>query len=78
MADRDQPSVPRGIASPFSTGGGGVDFENLVGAYYLAATLLRSVPRGQAGGIAKEVRFQRAYQGEPLDDLIVISDLPER
>lgn len=64
------------IASPYSTGGGGTEYENKVGAYYLAAVLLGSVPRGQEGGITKEVRFQRLYEGEPLDDLIICSDLP--
>jgi hypothetical protein len=64
------------IASPFSTGGGGSDFERQVGAYYLAMPLLRSIPRGQDAGITREVRFQRLYEGEPLDDLIVLSDLP--
>lgn len=31
--------------------------------------------RGQTG-VAREVRFQRLYEGEPLDDLIILSDLP--
>ena len=64
------------IASPFSTGGGGSDFERQVGAYYLAMALLRSIPRGQDAGLTREVRFQRLYEGEPLDDLIILSELP--
>lgn len=64
------------IASPYSTGGGGGEYADEVAAYYLAATLLRSVPRGQEGGITREVRFQRLYEGEPLDDLVIYSDLP--
>lgn len=64
------------IASPYSTGGGGGEYENEVAAYYFAATLLRSVPRGQDGGITTEVRFQCLYEGEPLDDLVIYSDLP--
>jgi hypothetical protein len=68
--------APNGVASPVSTGGGGARFENWVGAYYLAAVLMRSVARGGLpAAIAREVRFQRRYQGEPLDDLIIISDL---
>ncbi|HEY9634998.1 MAG TPA: hypothetical protein V6D14_16465 [Coleofasciculaceae cyanobacterium] len=64
------------VASPVSTGGGGSDYERRVGAYYLATALLRCVPRGQEAGLAREVRFQRLYQGEPLDDLVIVSDLP--
>jgi hypothetical protein len=64
------------VASPISTGNVGGDFESLVGAYYLAMVLLRSIPRGQDAGVAEEVRFQRLYEGEPLDDLIIISELP--
>jgi len=64
------------VASPVSTGGVGSDYENRVGAYYLSALLLQAVPRGQEAGVTKEVRFQRLYEGEPLDDLIIVSDLP--
>ncbi|MEA5480624.1 ATP-binding protein [Pseudanabaena galeata UHCC 0370] len=64
------------IASPSSTGGIGDNFESLVGAYYLAALLMQSVSRGQDSGITKEIRFQRLFDGDPLDDLIVISALP--
>ena len=64
------------VASPISTGGAGSDYEKRVGAYYLAALLLQAVPRGQEAGVTREVRFQRRYEGEPLDDLIIVSDLP--
>ncbi len=64
------------VSSPISTGNVGSDFESLVGAYYLAMVLLQSTPRGQDAGTAKEVRFQRLYEGEPLDDLIIVSELP--
>jgi energy-coupling factor transporter ATP-binding protein EcfA2 len=64
------------ISSPISTGNVGSDFESFVGAYYLAMVLLQSTPRGQDAGTAKEVRFQRLYEGEPLDDLIIVSELP--
>ncbi|OKH26513.1 hypothetical protein NIES593_00125 [Hydrococcus rivularis NIES-593] len=63
------------VASPVSTGGGGSDYEKRVGAYYLAALLLGSVPRGLEAGITREVRFQRLFEGEPLDDLVIIADL---
>ena len=64
------------VASPISTGGAGNDYENRVGAYYLAALLLQAVPRGQEAGVTQEVRFQRLYEGQPLDDLIIVSELP--
>jgi hypothetical protein len=64
------------VASPYSTGGGGSDFERRVGGYYLAMALLRSIPRGQEAGLTHEVKFQRLYEGEPLDDLIIHSELP--
>lgn len=75
-SQKSDPPKPKPVASPISTGGGGADFERRVGAYYLAATLLQAVPRGLNAGIAQEVRFQRLYEGEPLDDLIVLTDLP--
>lgn len=62
------------IASPFSTGGGGDDLQSQVGAYYLAGLLLRHVPRGLDAGTLVEVRFQRLYQGEPMDDLVCIAE----
>jgi hypothetical protein len=58
------------LTSPFSTGGGGDDFQFQVGAYYLAGLLLRHVPRGLDAGTLAEVRFQRLYEGVPLDDLV--------
>lgn len=64
------------VASPISTGGAGSDYEKRVGAYYLAALLLQAVPRGQEAGVTREVRFQRLYEAEPLDDLVIVSELP--
>jgi len=64
------------VASPISTGGAGSDYEKRVGAYYLVALLLQAVPRGQEAGVTREVRFQRLYEREPLDDLIIVSELP--
>lgn len=68
-------SKQKQIASPYSTGGGGPNYEAYVTAYYLASVLIGSVPRGQEAGITREVRLQRLYEGEDLDDLIIISDL---
>ncbi len=62
------------LASPFSTGGGGDDLQFQVGAYYLAGLLTQHVPRGLDAGTLSEVRFQRLYEGVPLDDLICVAD----
>lgn len=62
------------VASPIATGGGGPNYERHVGAYYLALLLLRAMPYGQRAGKVVEVRFQRLYAGDPLDDLIVVSE----
>ena len=61
------------LASPFSTGGGGDDLQGQVGAYYLAGLLTGHVPRGLEVGTIEEVRFQRLYEGEPLDDLVCVA-----
>src|SRR5215208_1689660 len=54
VSSHDQSSNFKGIANPTSTGGGGVDYERLVGAYYLAMTLLHAVPRGRDFGVTQE------------------------
>jgi len=60
------------MASPTSTGGAGIHLESWIAAYYLATTLLGGAVRGlPSGAIATAVRLQRAYQGKPLDDIIV-------
>ena len=67
------------VASPYSTGGGGPGYEDYVGAYYLAMMLLRAFPRGQSAAVAvREIQFQALYRGEPVDDLVVRSSLPQR
>jgi len=71
----DEP-LDKNIASPYSTGGGGHSFEQKVGAYYLSTLLLRTVPRGQSTGVTQEVKFQRLFEGQPLDDLIIVTELP--
>lgn len=61
------------LSSPFSTGGGGVTFEQLVGASYLVSLLAEDIPRGLDWGITKEVKFQQRYSGCLLDDIVVTS-----
>jgi len=66
-------SIDDGLSNPFSTGGGGVTFEQLVGASYLVSLLVGEIPRGVDGGTIKEVSFQHRWQGCLLDDIVVTS-----
>ena len=59
------------MSSPYSTGGGGTQFETRVIAYYAAAVLAESLARALPGLHATEVLTPRADLGEPLDDVIV-------
>lgn len=61
------------LSSPFSTGGGGVTFEQLVGASYLVSLLAGDIPRGLDWGIIKTVQFQHRWSGCLLDDVIITS-----
>jgi hypothetical protein len=65
------------IAPPSVTGQEGADFERNVDAYYLALILLQARPMGLDEGRTKEVRLQRRFDGQPLDDLIVVSEHPD-
>src|SRR4051812_17454933 len=71
-----QPGPSPQLASPYSTGGGGVDFESSVGAIYLAMLLIGAIPRGQSSGVTTQVRFQQKYADEHVDDLVIRSELP--
>lgn len=60
------------MASPISTGGSGIHFESHVGAYFLATTLTGGAVRGlPSGSTSTNIKFQRAFEGSPLDDVIV-------
>jgi len=61
------------LSNPFSSGGGGVAFEHLVGASYLVSLLAQDVPRGLDRGITDSVAFQRRWAGAVLDDIVVTS-----
>src|SRR5215211_1368322 len=61
------PEVDFSITSPLSTGGGGVEFEKEVYAYYLALLLLEATPFGLPAGVIRQIEAQRAFQNEPLD-----------
>jgi len=59
------------MSSPYSTGGGGTQFETRVAAYYFAAVLSEARGRALPGVYATAVLTQRAAFEEPLDDLII-------
>src|SRR5262249_31684612 len=64
------------VLRPKSTGGAGVHFESRVAAYYLSSLLVEGAVRGLGNAVAKEIRLQRRYEGQPLDDVIVIGVYP--
>ena len=61
------------IGSPFSTGGGGYRFESHVGAYYLLSLLCGNITRG-IDGVTKNVKFQQKFEGNLLDDIVVVTN----
>lgn len=57
-----------------ATGGAGAHLESRVAAYCLASVLVGGAVRGLPDYVARAVRVQRAYEGQPLDDVIVDAD----
>jgi hypothetical protein len=51
------------VSNPYSTGGGGTNFEHDVGALYLAALLTEQIPAGVQDGKVKKVQFQALHVG---------------
>ena len=76
MSDQP-PDSNRSLASPFSTGGGGVTFEHVVGASYLVSLLAEDIPRGLNRGVTDSVAFQQRWSGAILDDLVVTTRTAE-
>jgi hypothetical protein len=58
-------------APAFSTGGGGFEFEDLVGGFAAAALLASAEPFGVEIGVPGSIRFQAKALGYFLDDLVV-------
>jgi hypothetical protein len=63
--------------SPELRGGGGVSFEDAVAAVYLAALLTETSAPGLRNGRITKVVLQGAASGEPMDDVIVHTELPD-
>ncbi|MDD4652234.1 MAG: hypothetical protein PHQ34_08380 [Methanothrix sp.] len=66
-----QELVDKGLSNPFSTGGGGTTFEQLVGASYLVSLVAGDIPRGLDWGIIESVQFQQRWARYLLDDIII-------
>ncbi len=84
MNDKINDKPINSVSNPFSTGGGGATFENLVGAYYISQILCDKLIYGHLeAGTVIEVSFQNRWMGIDVDDLIVygnaeiISEEPE-
>lgn len=60
-----------GVASAFSTGGGGHDYEAAVGTWLAAALLAGASPLGSAVGLPQAIRLQARASGYRLDDIVV-------
>lgn len=84
MNDKVNEKPLKTISNPFSTGGGGASFENLVGAFYVSHLLCDKLIYGHLeAGTVKEIAFQNRWMGIDVDDLIIygnaeiISEKPE-
>ncbi len=63
--------------SAFSTGGGGVDFEHVVGGYFSSHLIVGTSPPGANDFALISIAWQRReIDDEPLDDLILGLDAP--
>ncbi|MCK4351794.1 hypothetical protein KAW65_00110 [candidate division WOR-3 bacterium] len=69
----NSPIIDSGLSNPFSTGGGGTTFEQLVGTYYLVSLLASEAPRGLDSGVTKEIKLQHRWSGCLLDDIVITS-----
>jgi hypothetical protein len=69
-----QVRTPPPVASPVATGGGGVFFEQHVGAAFLSLLLVRGIPPCLPGCQLVEVHFQTRHAGWRTDDLLLIGE----
>lgn len=61
-------------SNPFSTGGGGVNFETRIQAAFAIALLTQScVPCLSQSMRAKELKFQNKYEGSNTDDFVLVA-----
>ena len=62
------------VAPAFNTGGGGFEYEDLVGAWVAAGLAAGASPLGVEIGVPRELRFQAAASGSTLDDIVITGD----
>jgi hypothetical protein len=70
----DPSSGPEHVAPAFGTGGGGFEFEDLVGAWLASALVAGGAPIGVEVGVPHEIRFQASASGWALDDVVVTGE----
>lgn len=61
------------VSNPFSSGGGGVRFENQVQASFLAMMLVGGSPPVLFGESIQKIKLQGRYKGFHTDDLIIFT-----
>src|SRR5512136_727745 len=66
------------IPSPVATGGGGVFFEQHVGAAFLSCLLVRGIPPCLPSCQLLEVHFQTRHKGWRTDDLLLVGEKADR
>ncbi|HYK95433.1 MAG TPA: hypothetical protein VE011_06165 [Candidatus Dormibacteraeota bacterium] len=73
-----QRSAVAGVASPYSTGGGGTALEHKYGAVLLAHLLTEDpVPMLGDDVALREVHFQAASAASPVDDFVLTGEAPD-
>ncbi len=66
------------VVSPVATGGGGVFFEQHVGAAFLSCLLVRGIPPCLPSCQLLEVHFQTRHRGWHTDDLLLVGERGDR
>src|SRR5580704_12669525 len=62
-----------GAGPAFVSGGGGFEFEDLIGAWASAGLLAGGSPLGVDFGVPRSIRFQASAIGRTLDDIVIHS-----
>jgi len=72
MNDKNTNESTKPTSNPFSTGGGGASFENLVAAFYASNLMCEKLIHGHLeAGEVKEISFQNRWTGLEVDDILV-------
>ena len=68
------PAKKRPALSPKATGGGGVDFEHAVAAWFMVCLLTDTAPLAERLGRITRIEFQTGEAYRPLDDILLHLD----